>query len=274
VKPIKAKVLISLLLTLSFLSASLSGILLYFSPRGRIANWTDWSILGLTKEGWTDIHITAVALMLVTGLLHLFWINWKVFLTYLSKATSGPLRYPRELILSVLLFVLISVGTLVPIPGVDALLVVRDSILDSFEVEKNLPPVAHAEELTLRQAAADLYEKQIDDILQRLDDLGWPAEADQTLDEIAERHGTTPQIIHEELLRQPAVQGSGAGYGRMTLKALAESAGLELGPLLDRAAELGASGLTGDEVVKNVAESLGMAPYDLLPKLDERLSHE
>jgi hypothetical protein len=42
---------VSLLLTLFFLALSFSGVMLYLTPRGRVANWTGWSMLGLEKRG-------------------------------------------------------------------------------------------------------------------------------------------------------------------------------------------------------------------------------
>jgi hypothetical protein len=40
----------SLLTTFSFIVMSISGILLFIVPQGRIAEWTDWRMLGLTKS--------------------------------------------------------------------------------------------------------------------------------------------------------------------------------------------------------------------------------
>jgi len=42
----------SLLLAAGFLILAGSGLVLYASPRGRVANWTDWEVLGLTKHEW------------------------------------------------------------------------------------------------------------------------------------------------------------------------------------------------------------------------------
>jgi len=40
----------SLTLTLAFLVMLISGIVLYVTPRGRTANWTGWTMLGLEKD--------------------------------------------------------------------------------------------------------------------------------------------------------------------------------------------------------------------------------
>lgn len=273
-KTFKWKVLTSFLLTLSFFSASVSGVLLYFTPRGRIANWTEWTIAGLTKVEWTNIHITAVAVMLITALLHLFWFNWKVFLAYLSKTASGAiLRYPRELAIAVVVFLLVTIGTMVELPGVFALIDGRTAVEDSFELTENQPPVPHAEILPLRQFSADVLKKPVDEVLARLKNLGWEATADERLVDVANRYGVSPQTIYEQLQKAPAVTGTGMGWGRMTLRQVAEANNLDLNLLISRAKELGSADLTGDESVKEIAEGLGMIPSEFLPKLDKSLVH-
>ncbi|MCK4782139.1 MAG: DUF4405 domain-containing protein, partial [Desulfobacteraceae bacterium] len=42
--------------TISFVVDTISGIILYVAPPGRIANWTNWTIWGLNKEEWAAIH--------------------------------------------------------------------------------------------------------------------------------------------------------------------------------------------------------------------------
>ena len=46
----RTKGFVSLLLALTFLVASFSGVILYLTPRGRVANWTGWTMLGLDKH--------------------------------------------------------------------------------------------------------------------------------------------------------------------------------------------------------------------------------
>ena len=47
----------SVLIAASFLILVLSGVLLFVSPPGRIANWTNWTILGLRKHDWIGLHV-------------------------------------------------------------------------------------------------------------------------------------------------------------------------------------------------------------------------
>ena len=47
----------SLYIVYSFIILSLSGFVLFIAPPGRIANWTNLTILGFTKHEWQAIHI-------------------------------------------------------------------------------------------------------------------------------------------------------------------------------------------------------------------------
>ena len=40
----------------SFLLLLVSGAVLFVSPPGRVANWSDWRMIGLTKHEWSGVH--------------------------------------------------------------------------------------------------------------------------------------------------------------------------------------------------------------------------
>ncbi|MDI9444793.1 MAG: DUF4405 domain-containing protein, partial [Planctomycetota bacterium] len=54
-RPLSAKGFTSLFLTLTFGAVASSGAILYLTPRGRVANWTDWTMLGLSKDEWAAL---------------------------------------------------------------------------------------------------------------------------------------------------------------------------------------------------------------------------
>lgn len=47
----------SLTLTFTFLVMSYTGIILFIAPKGRVANWTNWELLGLDKTQYTNLHV-------------------------------------------------------------------------------------------------------------------------------------------------------------------------------------------------------------------------
>ena len=105
----------SLLLTLSFLVATVSGVVLYLTPRCRTANWTDWSILGLSKHDWSAVHINTCLLLLIVAAVHLF-LNWAVFRSYVKKTVGRGRQLKQETLLAVLFTVLITAGAYFDIP--------------------------------------------------------------------------------------------------------------------------------------------------------------
>ena len=70
----------SLLLTCCFLVMTVSGVILFLTPRGRDARWTDWTLFGLDKEEWGALHINNSILLLVVVAVHLV-LNWSMFST-------------------------------------------------------------------------------------------------------------------------------------------------------------------------------------------------
>jgi len=44
------RAMISVLLALAFPALLVSGLVLFVSPPGRVANWTDWRLFGLSKH--------------------------------------------------------------------------------------------------------------------------------------------------------------------------------------------------------------------------------
>ena len=84
----KNKPFISILTLLGFLTMSITGLVLILVPQGRIAYWTDWHFLGLTKTQWGDIHITTSLLFLVAGIYHTYY-NWRSLVNYIISKVTG-----------------------------------------------------------------------------------------------------------------------------------------------------------------------------------------
>ena len=86
--------LTAFLVTWAFLILTVSGIVLYIVPQGRIAYWVHWSLLGLGKSDWANLHMVFGCLFIATGILHLYF-NWKPFKKYLADRgtpAGQPLR--------------------------------------------------------------------------------------------------------------------------------------------------------------------------------------
>jgi len=273
----KWKVFTSLSLTLSFFLASVSGIALYLTPRGRIAHWTDWTLLGLTKDGWEALHLTSILIMLIMGLLHLFLFNWKPFLGYLGKKAKSGLRYPKEIAISLVLFLLMFFGTIYEMPGVMAVTHFRDYIKDTYEVEKDQPPIPHAENLTIAEFSKKIMNKPTSEVLVLLKQNGWEANGeDEIILHLAERYSVSPQKIMNRINKtniskteENHIDGEGKhneqgkGYGRMLLKKFCDNNEISMPDAKKELQRMGAKNFNGKSKLKDISTQVGLHPSEL-----------
>jgi hypothetical protein len=99
-------------LVISTLIMSWSGFILYVAPPGRIANWGDWRLMLFKKAEWQALHTIFSYLFFILIIIHLFFVNWKTFLTYFKSKLRAGLNKKWELFAATILSVLIFIGTL------------------------------------------------------------------------------------------------------------------------------------------------------------------
>ena len=142
---------VSLLLALSFLVAVVSGSVLFITPRGRVANWTGWTVAGLTKHEWAALHINACLLMLLGTVVHLV-LNWRVFWSYIQKRSVG-FHLKWEMAASILITAAVVAGTVYEVPPLTATASLNEWMKDYWEGTSAAAPAPHAEEFTLTSLA-------------------------------------------------------------------------------------------------------------------------
>ncbi|PWW82172.1 hypothetical protein CR164_07515 [Prosthecochloris marina] len=219
---------ISFGLVLAFFMLLVSGVILYIAPPGRVANWTDWRMLGLTKTGWQNQHAVFGFAFAILSIFHLFFINWKAFLSYLKAKTTEGLKSPRELFTSVILFLLFGVGTYYAIQPFSAIIDFGNRVSDSWEQRDKQPPVPHAETMTLVELARQPGLGGDAELLRtKLIQAGFSVTSvDETLAEIAVRNNTTAEKLYQHIA--PAESGKhtlpAEGLGRKTLQQVADEA--------------------------------------------------
>lgn len=79
---------VSMTSVFSFLYLAFSGVVMYFTPPGRIAYWADWRIFGLNKTMYNETHMTIGLLFIVCMILHI-WLNWKPIMNYMSNKSGS-----------------------------------------------------------------------------------------------------------------------------------------------------------------------------------------
>ncbi|MHB0959463.1 MAG: DUF4405 domain-containing protein [Pirellulaceae bacterium] len=210
---IRIRGFVSLLLALSFLVAVVSGSVLFMTPRGRVANWTGWTLAGLTKHEWTALHMNACLLMLTGSVVHLV-LNWRVFWSYIRKRSVG-FNLKWEMAASVLLTGAIVAGTLLEVPPLTLTPALSERMKDYWEGIAPAAPLPHADESTLAHWAhtAGLTAGDLATVLNEngilVDD------ESTTIVDLAKRNETVPSQIYAIIAKRfpDAAVGMSAGRG-------------------------------------------------------------
>jgi hypothetical protein len=187
----------SLCSLVSFILLSITGVILYAEPHGRVAYWTKWSFMSLEKDQWGNVHIYSGILFLVAGGFHLFY-NWKPLVKYLSGKIETALRYKRELLISSLIFFWIVVSGIWSLPPLAYVTDLGESIKNSWITAPGLePPFGHAELVSLKT----FCKKQripIDQAMAELRKAGFKLNnPGNTLEQIADSKGASGMGVYE-----------------------------------------------------------------------------
>lgn len=255
---------VTLYVTLSFLLLAASGVVLYVSPPGRVANWSRWTLGALDRHQWQAVHTVLALLFVLAGAFHL-WFNWRIFWAYVRSRLAEGIRMKRELALASALVVAIAGLTLADLPPFGAVMDLGERAKDSWSTAGGEPPVPHAELLTLERLAATT-QIPLDRVLANLEAAGIRgADPKTTVAALASAHGLTPRDVWVRLKGQEKAKEipAGGGYGSKTVGEVCVQ--LEI-PLEDGLARLRARGIeaTADEPMKALAERHGKRPHDLV----------
>jgi hypothetical protein len=218
----------------------LTGIVLYFKPPGRIANWSHWTFLGLEKEQWQAIHTIFSFTFVIISSFHLYF-NWKVLMSYFKKRMQSGIHLKRELLWSSVFTIFILVSTLGEIPPFSTIMIWGEDLSNSWASEgQNEPPIPHAEELTLAKLA-ETEKMSVDQLINKLKNQGIdPQNEQEIVGNLAKRYNLTPKQLFDKIQVKSAGRGSqggrgfGGGFGRKTVAQLCEEAKIPVETGLER----------------------------------------
>ena len=269
------RVFISFGLFIAFIMLLVSGVILYIAPPGRVANWTDWRMIGLTKRGWQNQHIIFGFAFIILSLCHLFLINWKAFYSYLKTKTAAGLKSPGELVTILMLSLFFGFGTYYDIQPFSAIIRFGNGISSSWERREKQAPVPHAELMPLTELAQQPGLGGDAGVLKtKLEKAGLKVVSeDQTLGEIATLNGKTAEQVYEFIA--PAETGrhriQGQGFGKKTLQEIANDGGVSSTSLQLALKQKGIEAKI-DSPIKSIAEKNNIEMSELRKILETMIS--
>ena len=266
---------------LGFVLLLVSGGVLFVSPPGRVANWSQWQMLGLTKRSWSEVHIAFSALFLTAAMVHLAF-NWRPLLHHFRSRVGATRVLRLEWGTALLLVVGLLGATRAQLFPVAPLVAWGERMRASWEVNSPSAPVAHAELLTLTELA-ERAGVPVTQALARLQAQGVEAAPDATVQRVAEGVHWAPSRVYEVIGGTTPVAtvgstastvgrggGPGRGMGTRTLAEFCREEGLEWSLVQERLSRAGIRA-TPEQTLRDLAAENGYErPYALLEMLRGR----
>ncbi len=253
----------SLYIVISFLIIGVSGLILFIAPPGRIANWTNLIILGLTKSQWQAIHTVFTFLFILAAAVHIYF-NWRPLIAYLRTRAQQTIHIRKELISSGILVCLLVLLTLQDAPPFSNLMKLSEDLSYSWSAPETEPPIPHAELLTIEEIA-ERTGKPLEKLTENLNDAGFEiSETTMTLSQLASARGISPQELYKTMVKlETAEPLTGTGYGRMTVRAISEKFDIPLDQCLLRLKQKGIE-TDANMILRDLADRIGMHPHEIL----------
>ena len=264
------KKITSLTLLTAFVLLIFTSIILYIVPQGRVAYWADWHLLGLSKTQWGNLHINLGALMLIAGLLHIYY-NWKPITAYLKNRAKEMKVFTSSFNVALAITLFTAIGTYYEIPPMSAVISVGETIKERAAVKYGEPPYGHAE-LSSLKLFAKKQDLDLNKSMQQLKDAGIAITGpEETLDAIARANKMTPMQVYD-IIRPTRKQetinaGTGfpdsppPGFGRMTLGDVCNRYHLMI-PTTLQGLERQKIHAEADQTIKEIAQKNSMKPRE------------
>jgi hypothetical protein len=263
---------------LSFVVIAASGLVLFISPPGRVANWSQWTFGWLRKADWQAVHTVFTLLFLVAVAFHLYF-NWRVIMNYLRRKVGEGLHRGKEMGLAAAVGAAALVLTVVGIPPFSTLMTFGETVKNSWSDPATEPPVPHAEMWTVA-TFAETNKLPVDRAMENLREAGMTAPGtDVTLQSLATTYKVTPRQVYLKALGQAKAASvplaEGGGFGRKTVGQLCEETNIPVERALERLRQAGFTSATAESNMRQLATENGRRPIEVaqiiqgLPPADE-----
>lgn len=202
----------SVLIAGSFLLLAISGTVLFVSPPGRVANWGDWQMIGLTKHQWTGVHTWFAAVFVLAAVFHLLF-NLRPLLNYFRDRLTRRLGWRWEWVLALGLCGVVLAGVQTRIPPFSTLLNLGERAKRSWEDTRTAAPLPHAELLSFKELSGQAkvpYETAVE----RLEARGFKGmRPEVTVQDLAQTNQVSAQRLYQIILGQGGGGRAAAGHG-------------------------------------------------------------
>jgi hypothetical protein len=265
----------SMTMLLSLAVLLLNSLILYVVPEGRVAYWSDWNFLGLTKGNWGEQHTTVGFLFLAAGLLHISY-NWRPIIAYMKNKTRQVKVFTAPFNIALALVFVFIIGTYLQVPPMSTIIKISESFKTAAATKYGDPPYGHAELSSLKNFS-ERENLNLKKSIELLKSTGISISSEkETIKEIAKKSNRSPQQVYELIkpssnTAQPAISANGSpvfpdtpqsGWGKKILNDVCAEYGLQIETIIEKLADrdinAGANDAIKDIAAANKIDPLGI----------------
>ncbi len=188
----------SMTMLLSFILCVITSIILYIVPHGRVAYWSDWHLFGLSKTEWSELHINLGFLLLIAGLLHVYY-NWNAIKAYMKNKAKELKVLTPSFNIALIITLVIGIGTYFQVPPMSTVIDFGESFKEAAAEKYGEPPYGHAELSSLKTFTKKLN-LDLDRSKTLLKEKGIRFDSvKQTMAEIAKLNNINPKQVYDAM---------------------------------------------------------------------------
>jgi hypothetical protein len=262
----------SLYIIYSFVIMSLSGAILFIAPPGRIANWTDLSILGFTKHEWQAIHTIFTFFFIISIAFHIYF-NWKPILFYIRTRINKRNKIKIELYAASFFTLIVIILTYFELPPAGTIIDIGETLTNSWNDPGKSALASHAELLTIDELCVQ-YNLSSEQSYIKLQKAGIIiSNKHSSIKTIGQKNNISTDQLFEIVtsgIKQKLTgtnRRTGKGLGRKTLQQISMENNISIDVLLSKLRQRGIDA-NPQSTIKEIANSHNLYPYTLLEQLD------
>lgn len=267
----------SLTLAITGLIELITSVVLYIMPSGRVAYWSDYRLIGLSKTEWGNIHITVGTLFLVMGVIHIY-LNWRPIVAYMKTKAKEFTIFTKSFNIALILSLYVTIGTLYNFPPMNYIIDLGEHLTTTSNEKYGEPPYGHAELSSMRMFCSRMS-IDLNEALGLLKKTGIIIEGPgQPVGKIAKANNLTPQQLYDMIKSAEITLSSEdikfpdipfPGFGQKTIKDICQAYNLSLTDVVTRFEEAGFTVRTNYTVkeISNNNDSNPMAIFDIIKKV-------
>ena len=187
---------ISLLMLWAMLAMTYTGIMLFIAPEGKVAYWVNWTMLGMGKSQFRNMHVSFMVLFIIATIFHIYY-NWKPMINYMKNTAKKFIFFSRENIIALGITFAFIAGTLYTTQPFSSLFALEKDIKHYWGETLGKPPYGHAE-LSSFTTFCKRMGYDVDEAIEVLKEAGIEVKNKKhSLKQIAKYNNITPAKIYD-----------------------------------------------------------------------------